>query len=104
MQTVGSAGTLVRPGRSATLAHHGRRFPRGMWVPVAMFVVVRLVDAVALTLAARSQFALDSTKWVARVGPDPSYFIYRDSPASPGYWTVITNWDGQWYWKIAAEG
>ena len=104
MQTVGSVGTLVRPGRTAASARPVRRLPRDMWVPVAMFAVVRLLDAVALTLAARSQFALDSTKWVARVGPDPSYFIYHDSPASPGYWTVITNWDGQWYWKIAAEG
>jgi hypothetical protein len=69
-----------------------------------MLAFVRLFDAVALTWGSQSQFALDSSRWIPRVGSDPSYFIYRNSPAAPGYWAVITNWDGQWYWKVAVEG
>ncbi|GAB3434435.1 hypothetical protein GCM10027517_02480 [Phycicoccus ginsengisoli] len=99
---MGTTSTLIRPARRS--ASPRIRVWSGVWAPVVAFILVRLLDALAFTVGARTQFALDSGKWVPRVGSDPSYFIYRDSPASPGYWTVVTNWDGQWYWKIAQEG
>ena len=31
-------------------------------------------------------------------------FVHQPIPADPGYWGVLTNWDGQWYEYIATEG
>jgi len=30
--------------------------------------------------------------------------VYAPAPASPGYLTAITNWDGQWYLRIVEQG
>jgi len=30
--------------------------------------------------------------------------VYSPAPASPGYLTAITNWDGQWYLRIVQQG
>jgi len=30
--------------------------------------------------------------------------VYSPAPASPGYLTAITNWDGQWYLRIVEQG
>lgn len=101
MGTVGA--TLARPAQTPERRQRWRP-PAGLWFPVAAFALTRLFGAAALLVGARSQPALDSHAWAPRVGKDATYFVYKDSPASPDYWTVLTNWDGQWYWKIATEG
>jgi len=49
-----------------------------------------------ISLSARTQFAL------AHAYPD--YYVYTPTPASPGYLTAITNWDGQFYQRIVERG
>lgn len=49
-----------------------------------------------ISLAARHQVALVDTI--------PGFYVNTPMPASPGYLSVITNWDGQWYERIAMRG
>jgi hypothetical protein len=66
-------------------------------VPLAVFALARLVDAVFILVASRHQIAL---------GPStiPELYVHQDLPADPGYLGIITNWDGQWYRLIASDG
>lgn len=65
-------------------------------VPVAVFVLTRLVDALLVVLLADGQIALrDSSIGIQ---------ITEPKPASPGYFDVMTNWDGQWYLAIVQDG
>lgn len=67
-----------------------------MLVPVVIFVVTRLVDAVFLVMGAHDQSALPATS--------PAYHVSFPTEGSPGYWGVLSNWDGQWYRSIAESG
>jgi hypothetical protein len=67
-----------------------------VWFPLAVFAIARLVDAVLILAAARSQIALS--------GVVAGYHVTMPSPASPGYTTAASNWDGQWYLAIATHG
>jgi hypothetical protein len=88
------------PGQAA-----GSRIPslpvsllrRAPWyvVPLAIFLLTRLVDAVLIVLVARDQI--------------PASALARDLPLQTlvdphSYFHVIANWDGQWYRLIAAHG
>ncbi len=64
-------------------------------VAVAVFLAARAVSAVFLVASAPHQIALTDS---------PTYHVEGTSPAAPGYWQVITNWDGQWYETIARHG
>ena len=71
--------------------------PLSIWLPLAIFAVTRLYGFVIIVLAARQQVALPS--------PDhPGIYQFTAHPASPGYLALITNWDGQWYERIATLG
>jgi hypothetical protein len=63
-------------------------------VPLAIFAATRAVDAVMIALAGRDQPALDPT--ATHLAAQPG--------ADPGYWQLLTNWEGQWYRSIAEHG
>jgi hypothetical protein len=71
--------------------------PLAIWLPLAIFGVTRLFDFFVIAVAARHQVALPS--------PDhPGIYQFTAHPDSPGYLALITNWDGQWYERIATAG
>ena len=73
------------------------RVPLAIWLPLTIFALTRLYGFVIIALAARSQVALPS--------PDhPGIYQFSAHPDSPGYLALITNWDGQWYERIATDG
>jgi hypothetical protein len=87
--------TALRPRLATACA----RISYQIWFPLAVYVVTRLIDAVLIVIAARHQIALP------RGAPGlAGYNIWASSPASPGYSSVASNWDGQWYFSIASHG
>lgn len=90
--------SAVADPEAIELWHH--RVPRWVWLPLAIFLSARAVSAVAIWWAGRFQVAT-----VRKVGdPFEFYFVWHPMPAHPGYWGVVTNWDGQWYRFIAEAG
>lgn len=75
-----------------------RRLPFGTWFPLAIFALTRFIGFVMISFSARTQIALTHT--LPAYIPSPGYTVYSPTPASPGYLTAITNWDGQWYLRI----
>jgi hypothetical protein len=88
------------PARTATSTtlHLGRlRIRLSIWLPLAIFGLTRIYGLVIIALASPAQVALPS--------PDhPGIYQFAAHPASPGYLGLITNWDGQWYERIATLG
>ena len=82
---------------SATL-HWGPVHVRlSIWLPLVIFGLTRIYGLVIIALASRQQVALPS--------PDhPGIYQFTAHPSSPGYQWLITNWDGQWYERIATLG
>jgi hypothetical protein len=71
--------------------------PLSIWLPLTIFVLTRIYGFVIIVLASRYQVALPS--------PDhPGIYQFSPHPDSPGYLGLITNWDGQWYERIATNG
>ena len=71
--------------------------PLSIWLPLTIFALTRLYGFVVILWAARYQVALPS--------PDhPGVYQFTAHQDSPGYLALITNWDGQWYERIATEG
>jgi hypothetical protein len=68
-----------------------------IWLPLAIFALTRIYGFVIIVLAARSQVALPSPA-------HPGIYQFSAHPDSPGYLDLITNWDGQWYQRIATLG
>lgn len=70
---------------------------RSTWwlVPLAIFVLTRLVDVFVIAHAAHSQVLMDGSYGI---------HVEESKPAHPGYWAALTNWDGQWYETIARHG
>ena len=109
MTVTGSAMTATaEPGQNpaqatgpsaapATLRLGRIRIPGSIWLPLAIFALTRLYGLVVITYASRGQVALPS--------PDhPGIYQFTAHPDSPGYLALITNWDGQWYERIATLG
>ena len=71
--------------------------PLSIWLPLAIFALTRLYGYVIIALAARYQVALPSLD-------HPGIYQFTPHPDSPGYLALITNWDGQWYERIATDG
>lgn len=68
-----------------------------IWLPLAIFIVSRIYGFAVIAFASRYQVALPS--------PDhPGIYQFSAHPDSPGYLGVITNWDGQWYERLATTG
>jgi hypothetical protein len=77
-------------------AGSSRSFP--VWFPLTVYATARLVDLVLILVAARHQIAIPAGAWHS------GYYTFEPSPASPGYGSVASNWDGQWYLSIATHG
>jgi hypothetical protein len=73
------------------------RVPLSIWLPLAIFALTRLYGFVIIAVAARHQVALPSPA-------HPGIYQFTPHPSSPGYLGLITNWDGQWYERIATNG
>ncbi|MCU1538868.1 MAG: putative integral rane protein [Humibacillus sp.] len=71
-----------------------RRF--AVWFPFAVYGISRLWVLIAGIVLARHQIALP-------IGT-PNIRVFYPSPESPGYLTVMSGWDGQWYRVIAEQG
>jgi len=84
-----SVGRLARLGRIGV--------PLSIWLPLTIFALTRLYGFVVIALAAHQQVALPSAD-------HPGIYQFTAHPASPGYLGLITNWDGQWYERIATLG
>jgi hypothetical protein len=70
------------PARSR-LAAASSRIGYQVWFPLTVYALARLVDVVFILIAARHQF---------------------DAPNGATYGSVASNWDGQWYLRIATHG
>ena len=68
-----------------------------LWFPIMFFLATRCLNALAIALASSRQIALDQSTI-------DGLFVHTPTPADPGYWAIITNWDGQWYESIAQDG
>ena len=68
------------------------------WVltPLLIFGITRLIGAIFLSIGAQNQVAL--------LESSPAYDVRVPEQGSPGYWGVVSNWDGQWYRSIAESG
>jgi hypothetical protein len=73
------------------------RVPVSIWLPLAIFALTRLYGFLIIAVAARHQVALPSPA-------HPGIYQFTPHPSSPGYLGLITNWDGQWYERIATNG
>jgi hypothetical protein len=95
--TTGPAHTPARTHSPPTLRMGRVSVPLALWLPLAIFAVTRIYGVVIISLAARQQVALPSPA-------HPGIYQFTAHPASPGYLALITNWDGQWYERIATLG
>ena len=95
--TAGPAQTAAQNPAPSTLRVGPVRVPLPIWLPLAIFALTRGYDLVVISLAARQQVALPSPE-------HPGIYQFSAHPASPGYLGLITNWDGQWYERIATLG
>lgn len=68
----------------------------GVWFPLAVWVATRLSTVVIGVVLQRSEISLPASNGILR--------IMFPVPTAPGYWTVMSNWDGQWYQQIATHG
>lgn len=65
-------------------------------VPLGIYAVSRLISAIFLSIGASRQ---------AQVANQSGHYVHGGPiPASPGYWGVMANYDGQWYKAIALDG
>lgn len=91
--------TLTRTVRRSQPVARSWRPGYALWFPLAVYGLFRLVDAVLIVLAARHQIAIpEGGAGLA------GYNVWAPTPASPGYGSVASNWDGQWYFSIASQG
>ncbi|HEY5249493.1 MAG TPA: hypothetical protein VIJ15_13705, partial [Dermatophilaceae bacterium] len=99
--TAGSAPSPARipeQGPTPATLHLGRlSIPLPIWLPLAIFALSRLYAYVIIARAASQQVALPSPE-------HPGIYQFTAHPDSPGYLDLITNWDGQWYERIATLG
>lgn len=71
------------PTAPSKLVSIGSRLGYPVWFPITVYLAARLVDAVLILVAARHQVNL---------------------PRGSAYGSVASNWDGQWYLRIATNG
>ena len=68
---------------------------------VLVSLAIRCLQMGALKVASGAQAATGPT--IANGNPH-QYFVYMHATASPGLGSVLGNWDGQWYMRIADVG
>src|SRR5664280_745945 len=69
---------------------------RGVGFVLGVYALTRVFAVVVMVIAGRHQIAIPANL--------PSYHASVPTGAAPGYWTIATNWDGQWYRTIATHG
>ncbi|WP_207555817.1 hypothetical protein [Intrasporangium flavum] len=75
--------------------------PRSVLVVISGYVVLRCLNFLELWWASTAQ----SGSGPANPGGSPSeYFVHSPTPPSPGLGGLLSNWDGQWYERIATDG
>jgi hypothetical protein len=79
---------LAEVSRSASL--------RGVWFALSVYALSRLFTVMVVMIAGRHQIAIPASV--------PAYHSSVPTGSAPGYWTIMTNWDGQWYRDIATHG
>ncbi|MEA5155536.1 hypothetical protein [Raineyella sp.] len=74
------------------------RTPRwfAIGLPITVFLLFRVYAWAAISYLSHRQVAMPAST--------RDTFMFGPMPADPGYWGIITNWDGQWYRYIATEG
>jgi hypothetical protein len=70
-------------------------------VALVVTVVLRLLQLAAVARASRAQLP---TGPATPDGQPSDYYVFHPAAADPGAWYVLTNWDGQWYERIATIG
>jgi len=95
--TAGPEQTSAQTPAPATLRIGRFTVPFSIWLPLTIFAATRLYGFVVIALAARRQVALPSPA-------HPGIYQFTAHPDSPGYLGLITNWDGQWYERVATLG
>lgn len=86
-------GTRVRTAEPAFVPSPRRR----LWLPpLLIYAFFSLVSATFLAIGGAYQ--------VQVLGDEPGYHSSSPMKGSPGYWGVLTNWDGQWFRSIAENG
>jgi len=65
----------------------------GVGFVIGVYALTRLFALAVVVIAGRHQIPLQV-----------NLPVYRSTGAAPGYWTIMTNWDGQWYGDIASHG
>jgi hypothetical protein len=68
----------------------------GIGFALGVYALTRLFALVVVVIAGRHQIST----------PASVLAIHRSisTSSAPGYWTIVTNWDGQWYRDIATHG
>lgn len=66
------------------------------WLPLAIFAVSRVIDAVLVIAYSHAQGAI--------IHGEKIEYVENNMPANPGYLGMLTNWDGQWYQSISHHG
>ena len=67
---------------------------------LATFAATWSISAIVLAVAGRHQQATGQF-----ASDDPwTYYVFRALPDAPGFFGVVTNWDGQWHQRIATLG
>lgn len=91
--------TTREPRSLALRPRRLQRPPFAIWFPLVVYAATRTIDAIFILIAARHQIAIPRGD-TGLAG----YYIFAASPASPGYGSVASNWDGQWYLSIVTHG
>lgn len=68
----------------------------GICFALGVYALTRLFVVLVVVIAGRHQIAVPAGL--------PEYHSAMPTGAAPGYWTIMTNWDGQWYGDIATNG
>lgn len=89
--------TIVVPRTSRRLT---RSIVGDSAIVIALYALTRLISAAFVIIAGRQQQG--TAQFISN---DPwNYYVWKALPPNPGYVDVLTNWDGQWYLRIASSG
>lgn len=92
--------SVLAPSRVSTFAVRSEvwrsKSLRGAGFALGVYALTRLFVVAAVVIAGRHQIAIPASL--------PEYHSSVPTGSAPGYWTIMTNWDGQWYGDIATHG
>lgn len=88
-------------GGLASGAQQSRRRWKVAVILAVGYLTVRAVNVWELWFASSAQAASGPAN---PLGNPSEYYVHTATPASPGLGSLLTNWDGQWYERIAVDG